>query len=54
MATKIENLVLTASPTVPRPKIATVDPAWTSAVFHTAPTPAYDELINHLGVLSIN
>lgn len=30
---------LTANPTAPRPKTATVDPSSTSAVFHTAPRP---------------
>ena len=30
---------LTASPTAPRPKIATLDPAFTLAVFHAAPRP---------------
>jgi len=30
---------LTASPTVPRPKTATIEPASTFAVFHTAPRP---------------
>lgn len=30
---------LTARPTVPRPKIATIDPASTFAVFQTAPRP---------------
>jgi len=34
-----ENL-LTARPTAPRPKMATVDPYSTLAVFHAAPTPA--------------
>jgi hypothetical protein len=30
---------LTARPTAPSPKIATVDPFSTSATFHAAPTP---------------
>ena len=30
---------LTASPTVPRPKTATIDPGSTFAVFQTAPSP---------------
>lgn len=29
----------TASPTAPKPKIATLDPACTLAVFHAAPSP---------------
>lgn len=35
----------TASPTVPKPKIAIMEPASTFAVFHTAPKPKY-EIIN--------
>lgn len=36
----IESSKLTARPTAPSPKIATVDPFSTSATFHAAPTPA--------------
>lgn len=32
---------LTASPTEPKPKMATVEAACTLAVFHAAPTPTY-------------
>ena len=33
---------LTASPTVPRPNTATIDPASTFAVFQTAPRPKFN------------
>lgn len=32
---------LTARPTEPSPKIATLDPACTLAVFHAAPSPSF-------------
>jgi hypothetical protein len=34
-----ESVELTASPTAPKPKIATVEPGLTLALFHAAPTP---------------
>lgn len=37
--TKSNNTGLTARPTVPSPKTATVDPGSTFAVFQTAPRP---------------
>lgn len=35
----IQHAILTERPTVPRPKMTTVDPSDTSATFHAAPKP---------------
>ena len=42
---------LTASPTVPKPKIATLDPGCTLAVFHAAPIP--DQVHHHFQMSKI-
>lgn len=36
-----EGIVLTARPTTPSPNTATVEPSFTFAVFHAAPTPMF-------------
>lgn len=48
--TNKEEPGLTASPTAPSPKIATVEAGWISATFHAAPTPSFHK---HLS-LSLN
>lgn len=43
---------LTAKPTAPNPKTATVSPVWTSAVFHAAPRPASSIPFNSYALLA--
>jgi hypothetical protein len=44
----LKYILLTASPTVPRPKIATIEPASTFAVFHTAPRPTRLQFVRYI------